>query len=87
MNVTVCYASIAEQVELLVDVAPNATVIQAINASGILAQFGEIDLQKNQVGIFSRRAKLGDGLQAGDRIEIYRPLTIDPKEARRQRAL
>ncbi|QLB12628.1 hypothetical protein EV697_101303 [Bisgaardia hudsonensis] len=64
------------------------TMIQhAILQSGILAQFTEIDLRENKVGIFSRPAKLTDLLQEGDRIEIYRPLLADPKEIRRKRAL
>lgn len=63
------------------------TIIQtAILQSGILTQFTDIDLRENKVGIFSRPAKLTDTLQAGDRIEIYRPLLADPKEIRRKRA-
>ncbi|KGQ70617.1 RnfH family protein [Chelonobacter oris] len=63
------------------------TIIQnAILQSGILQQYGEIDLRSNTVGIFSRLAKLTDVLEDGDRIEIYRPLLADPKEIRRKRA-
>ncbi|MBB1225442.1 RnfH family protein, partial [Klebsiella pneumoniae] len=45
-----------------------------------------IDLKSNKIGIYSRPAKLGDTLNDGDRVEIYRPLIADPKELRRQRA-
>lgn len=63
------------------------TIIQnAILQSGILQQYSEIDLRINNVGIFSRLAKLTDVLEDGDRIEIYRPLLADPKEIRRKRA-
>lgn len=61
-------------------------VQQAILQSGILEQFADIDLRSNQVGIFARPAKLNDVLQDGDRVEIYRPLSADPKEIRRKRA-
>jgi putative ubiquitin-RnfH superfamily antitoxin RatB of RatAB toxin-antitoxin module len=70
---------------LEVDVLPNSTIEDAIQASQILQQFPEIDLATAQVGIFSKRAELTDRLQPRDRVEIYRSLTIDPKEARRLR--
>ncbi|OZI13807.1 RnfH family protein [Sodalis-like symbiont of Philaenus spumarius] len=63
-----------------------STLEQAIRASGVLALRQEIDLSVNKVGIFSQPAKLEDTLSDGDRVEIYRPLLIDPKELRRQRA-
>ncbi|MGP4123654.1 MAG: RnfH family protein [Sodalis sp. (in: enterobacteria)] len=63
-----------------------STLEQAIRASGLLALRREINLDVNKVGIFSRSAKLKDALSDGDRVEIYRPLLIDPKELRRQRA-
>lgn len=63
-----------------------STVEQAIIASGLLELRDDIDLHRNKVGIYSRPAKLTDVVQAGDRVEIYRPLVADPKELRRQRA-
>ena len=68
------------------EVKNNATIRQAIEQSGILEMHPEIDLDINKVGIFSKKKKLQDVVQAGDRIEIYRPLLVDPKEARRRRA-
>jgi putative ubiquitin-RnfH superfamily antitoxin RatB of RatAB toxin-antitoxin module len=59
------------------DLPAGATVHDALAAAGIDAR---------QVGIFGRRVSVDARLSDGDRIEIYRPLTIDPKEARRKRA-
>lgn len=63
-----------------------ATLRQAIELSGILELYPDIDLVSNKVGIFSRKKELHDVVKAGDRIEIYQPLQVDPKEARRRRA-
>lgn len=63
-----------------------SNVEQAIQESGLLEQYRDIDLQSNKLGIYSRPAKLDDLLNDGDRVEIYRPLIADPKELRRQRA-
>ena len=63
-----------------------ATVEQAIDASGILGRCPEIDKENLSVGIWNRTCKLHQSVRAGDRIEIYRPLIADPKEARRRRA-
>lgn len=84
--VEVAYALPSQQIMLAVDVAAETTVEGAIRESGVLERFPEIDLDKNRVGVFGKLAKLSDGLRDGDRIEIYRPLIADPKEARRRRA-
>jgi putative ubiquitin-RnfH superfamily antitoxin RatB of RatAB toxin-antitoxin module len=85
--VEVVYALPAKQVALPLQVAPDTTVSQAIEMSGILQQFPEIDLAGvNKVGIFGKLAKLDAVVQDHDRIEIYRPLIADPKEIRRKRA-
>ena len=84
--VEVVYALPEKQYFYTVNVEEGATVEQAIKASGILELRNDIDLTRNKVGVFSRPVKLGDEVQAGDRIEIYRPLLADPKELRRQRA-
>ena len=67
-------------------VPADATLRQAIEQSGILDMYPDIDLDTNQVGIFSRKRELHDPVHAGDRIEIYQALKVDPKEARRRRA-
>ncbi|QRN55841.1 RnfH family protein [Dyella caseinilytica] len=63
-----------------------STVIQAVLQSGILQTMPEVDFDPSRLGIFSRRVAPNDTLQDGDRVEIYRPLTLDPKDARRRRA-
>ena len=84
--VEVVYALPDRQVILAVEVAANASIAEVIAQSGILEQFPGIDLDTNKVGIFGKPGKLTDGLHAGDRVEIYRPLIADPKEVRKQRA-
>ena len=63
-----------------------ATVGEAIEASDIRTQVPELDRAELQVGVFGERRSLDDPLRDGDRVEVYRPLTIGPKEARRLRA-
>jgi putative ubiquitin-RnfH superfamily antitoxin RatB of RatAB toxin-antitoxin module len=63
-----------------------STVIQAVEQSGILQAMPEVDVDPSRLGIFSRRVAPDEVLQDGDRVEIYRPLTLDPKDARRRRA-
>ncbi len=86
LHIEVVYA-LSEYAYLIpVDVPPGTTLKQGIELSGILNQCPNIDLSKNKVGIFSKQKELDTGLSNGDRIEIYRPLKVDPKEARRKRA-
>ena len=86
IHVTVAYATPKEQIEIPLEVEENCTVVLAIKRSGILAQFPEINIAQAHVGIHSRHVTLDTGLRHGDRIEIYRPLKIDPKQARLLRA-
>jgi putative ubiquitin-RnfH superfamily antitoxin RatB of RatAB toxin-antitoxin module len=86
MQIEIAYAKPNEQVILVLDVSEGATVETAIIESGMLRRFPEIDLGQNKVGIFSKLCKLDRLLMAGDRVEIYRPLLADPKQARRNRA-
>ena len=67
-------------------ISEGATVRQAIEASGVLLKYPEIDLAKNKLGIFAKLAKPETPLRHQDRVEIYRPLIADPKEVRKQRA-
>ena len=87
IQVEVVYATVEEQVLLEVTVAAGSTIEDVIQQSGILVRFPEIDLTQQKVGIFSQVKALSDGVVAGDRVEIYRALTLDPKELRRQRAV
>jgi len=67
-------------------VAPGTTIGQAIEQSGVLAEFPEINLVTQPVGIYARKKTLDTVLRERDRIEIYRPLVADPKDSRRRRA-
>lgn len=86
ITVEVAYATPAEQRIVELQVSPGTTLRQAIELSGILEHFSEIDLGAAKVGIFGKLKKLDGTLRAGDRVEIYRPLIADPKEVRKQRA-
>ena len=86
ITVEVVYAEALEQAIYRVEVAEGATIEEAIHASGVLRAFPAIDLQHCGVGIYAKAASLGTPLKGGDRVEIYRPLIADPKEARRGRA-
>ena len=87
MNIEVAYAKADEQLIMTIQTSDPCTVEQAIEQSGILKHYPEIDLAKNKVGIFSQICTLNKCLQENDRVEIYRSLAIDPMEARRQRAI
>jgi hypothetical protein len=86
VTIEVAYASPETQDLRTLSVAEGSTVEVAIKQSGLLERFPEIDLAKNKIGIFSQPVALSQPVQAGDRVEIYRPLTIDPKQARQLRA-
>ncbi|EGN6367459.1 RnfH family protein [Salmonella enterica] len=86
LMVEVAYALPEKQYLLRVTLEQGATVEEAIRASGLLELRTDIDLAKNKVGVYSRPVKLTDTVQDGDRVEIYRPLIVDPKALRRQRA-
>lgn len=83
--VEVAYARDDRQLIMQVKVPPGTTAHQAIEHSGILHTFPEINLAQNKVGIFGKLSKGDVVLKPGDRVEIYRPLIADPKEVRRQR--
>ena len=80
------YALREEQVLLELEVTDGTTARQAIERSGILQRFPEIDLARAGLGIFGRVVAPDTPLRDGDRVEIYRPLIADPKLARRTRA-
>lgn len=86
INVEVAYAGLAQQAVIVLQLAEGATAELAIQQSGLLQQYPEIDLTSHKIGIFSKIVSLQAILQEGDRVEIYRPLLIDPKQVRVQRA-
>lgn len=85
LRAEVAYAKPQEQVVLTVYLSAAATVEATIRQSGILARFPEIDLASASVGIFGKPCALNQPVRPGDRIEIYRPLIVDPRAARRER--
>ena len=85
--VEVCYAKPDQQWVIPVTLEAGVTVKQAILASGILSVCAELILDELVVGVFSQKCDLDALLQQGDRVEIYRPLEIDPKQARLLRAI
>ena len=86
MNIEICYALAHKQEVVSLKMDSGATVQQAVEASGLLVKYPEIDLKKNKFGIWNKLSKLDAVLRDHDRIEIYRPLIADPKEVRKQRA-
>jgi putative ubiquitin-RnfH superfamily antitoxin RatB of RatAB toxin-antitoxin module len=86
LRVEVVYARPDRQARYALELEAGATVGEAIEQSGVLADFPEIDLACNRVGIYGALVALGSPLSDGDRIEILRSLAADPKAARRRRA-
>jgi putative ubiquitin-RnfH superfamily antitoxin RatB of RatAB toxin-antitoxin module len=86
LNIEVVYATPEQQVIVTLKMAHGATIEHAIRESGLLTRFPALTQSALNVGIFARVCELQQPLAAGDRVEIYRALVHDPKEARRQRA-
>lgn len=85
MKVGIAYALPNRQVWFDVDVPDDgATIRDAIERSGILKQFPDIDLEQQKVGVFGKVGTLDTALASGDRVEIYRPIICDPKTVRRR---
>src|SRR5712672_4588395 len=86
LRVEVVYALPGGEDAVSVEVAPGSTLRDAIQASGLIARHPEIDLERQKIGVYGK-VKAADAPAAqGDRIEIYRALPVEPKEARRRRA-
>jgi uncharacterized protein len=86
VTVEVVCATAERQILRQLSLPAGSTVIQAVEQSGILQQLPELAFDPARLGIYSRRVAPDDVLHDGDRVEIYRPLTLDPKDARRRRA-
>jgi len=86
ISIEVAYALPERQAIITLDVKTGTTIETAILKSGILDQFPEINLHKQSVGIFNKLQSLTTVLQDGDRVVIYRELTIHPMQARRLKA-
>jgi uncharacterized protein len=87
IEIEVAYAKPEEQIIVTLNVSQTTTIEQVINLSGLLSRFPEIGHSEIKVGIFGVVCKPEQTVRKGDRVEIYRPLLHDPKEARRQRAI
>ena len=84
MKVSIAYSTSKKQLWLNLDVSDGTTVIDAIQQSGILKRYPEIDLETQKIGVFGKMTKPDIALKEGDRVEIYRPITADPKTVKRR---
>jgi len=85
-RVEVAHARPERQEVVELDCRPGLTALEAVRASGLLEAFPGIDASRLVLGIFGRIVPPEHELQPGDRVEIYRPLPVDPREARRRLA-
>lgn len=86
IRVSVIYAEPGRVFSIDLALPEGSAVADAIERSGIHDAIPGIDVREDRLGIFARKVSPDTVLRDGDRVEIYRPLTIDPKEARRRRA-
>ena len=87
MKIAVAFSpGLGAALELSLDLPETATVRDAIRASGLAERFPDIDIDAATLGVWGRACVQEKRLQEGDRVEVYRPLTMDPNEARRLRA-
>lgn len=86
ITVEVVYLHAEQQFRRRIEVTDGSTVLEAIKTSGVLDLMPVAAFDSERLGIFARRVPADHVVQSGDRIEIYRPLILDPMEARRRRA-
>lgn len=87
LRVEIVYATSARQECVHLEVPAGSTAMAAVRASGLPERHPEIELATAKIGVFGRLVAPEAALVDGDRVEIYRPLAVDPKLARRARAL
>lgn len=86
LRVEVVYCAAPGEVDQIELALPaDATLHDALQASGVLTRHPDIDLTRRRVGIWGRLSELGAPLRDGDRVEVYRPLLLEPMQARRVR--
>jgi putative ubiquitin-RnfH superfamily antitoxin RatB of RatAB toxin-antitoxin module len=85
MNVGVCYAESDRQLWMRLEVPDHCTIEETISLSGVLKLYPEINLTSQKVGIFGKIAALDTPVKDGDRVEIYRQITVDPQTVQRRR--
>lgn len=81
-----CSPSPGVAVEVEVWVRPGADLGEAVRLSGLVERFAGCGLERQETGVWGRPCPADTPLLPGDRVELYRPLAMDPKEARRLRA-
>lgn len=86
IRVEVVYALPQRQLRVGLELPAGTTAIAAVLASGLSARHPEIDLVRGKIGVFGKVVGPETALADGDRVEIYRPMAIDPKAARSARA-
>lgn len=86
IEIQVVYALPGHQAVRELHLPSGTTVKEAVERSGILDLYPDIDFSRNKLGIFGKLVEPDARLREGDRVEIYRPLARDPKEIRRERA-
>ena len=86
MRIEVAYASPQRQAVVAFDLDEGATLAAALRAAARHEAFAGLDVEAMPAGIHGAPARRGQALRKGDRVELYRPLALDPKEARRRRA-
>jgi putative ubiquitin-RnfH superfamily antitoxin RatB of RatAB toxin-antitoxin module len=86
VSVEVIYALKDRQELVALKLPAGVTAGEAVERSGLLGKYPEIDLAKNKLGVFAKLVKPDAVLRDRDRVEIYRPLIADPKEVRKKRA-
>lgn len=84
MNVGVAYVDKFKQIWLKLEVPDGSTVREAIELSGMLEKFPDIDLAQQKVGVFGKITKLDSIVEEGARVEIYREITADPELVERR---
>lgn len=87
ISVEVVLATPERQVLLALHVAEGSSVADVIAASGIASHFPDLPLDDMPTGIWGKGVTRDNKVREGDRVELYRPLLTDPREARRRRAL
>ncbi len=86
IDITLVYSPRAREVlDLPLQLPIGSTVWQAVQASGLLAGSYGLEPTGLKVGIWGRKVALDQSLSHQDRVEVYRPLKVDPKVARRER--
>ena len=85
MQIGIAYAEPDQQVWIKLEIPQGSTLLEAVHRSGILNRFPQLDLKQQKVGIFGKLVKLDTPLREGDRVEIYRPITVDPAKVKRRK--